>query len=421
MKKTISFIITFVFLFLVPLRAEEIYLTLDEAIAMALRDNRDILLKAQAVKKAKEKVAESKASLFPSLTFSASWADTRGYYDKNVGQSSTQTTLKQYLYKGGKIINTIKYNGYNFELSQSLLDQAKLEIALNVKKAFYTLMLAMKFSQLNKDILENTTEHFESLRKRYNSGEASESELLQVESSINSVQQEYEASLNQAESSGALLRNLLYLDESVFIKTNDEFKYEPIEIAYTEAFLNAMKMRPEIKQYEAQQKAAQKSVEISKADNRPSVYASWDYYSRSHAASISGVSRNWNDYDIIGVTFSWPIFDGWSTKSKVEQAIIEVKETQILKEKAIKNISLELKNSYLSLRDALSKIRAAESDLRVYKDNLSSVAKKYDQGMASSLDHNDAKIKYDIALFNIKLAIYDYLIAKGNFDKATGG
>lgn len=75
----------------------------------------------------------------------------------------------------------------------------------------------------------------------------------------------------------------------------------------------------------------------------------------------------------------------------------------------------------MSLRDALSKIRAAESDLKVYKDNLSSLDKKYDQGIVSSLDQNDAKMKYDIAFFNTKLAIYDYLIAKGNFDKATGG
>jgi hypothetical protein len=40
--------------------------------------------------------------------------------------------------------------------------------------------------------------------------------------------------------------------------------------------------------------------------------------------------------------------------------------------------------------------------------------------MVSSLDLNDASLSYEVSLFNQKQAIYDYIVAKSTFDKATG-
>lgn len=421
MKKLILLLVIFIFLLCPVLKAEEISLTLEEAITIALRENRDILLKAEDVKKAKAKISEAKASLFPTLNFTGSTTDTRGYYSKDLKQTTTQATLKQYLYKGGKTINTIEQNKYKLEVSHALLAKTKIETVLDVKKAFYTLLLAVEFYKLNKSIVENIEEHINSIKERYKSGQASEADILNIESSLSSAQETYEVSLNQVESSQVLLNNLLYLDEDTKINPDAEFNYEPIEIAYDEAFLKTMENRPEIKQYDAQVKADKKAIEIAKADGRPSIYASWDYYSRSTTSLSFSPSKGWQDYNIIGVTFSWPIFDGWATKAKVEQAIIDLKETQLLKEKTVKDMALELKDAYLDLKNAISKLKENESDLKVYGDNLKSMNEKYKQGIASLVDMDDANLKYDISMFNKKEVIYDYVIAKDSFDKATGG
>jgi outer membrane protein TolC len=402
-------------------RTEEISLTLDEAIAIALRQNRDMLIKAEDIKKAKEKIKEARSGLFPTLSFTGGWTDTRGLYSKNTGQTSTQFSAKQALYKGGKVINTIKYSEYGVSIAEAVLDKVKLETILNVNKALHTLLLANEFVDLNKAILDNTNQHLDMLKARYKNGQVSETDLLSIASSLSNVQQAYEASLNQAEASEALLKNLLSLDESVKIKPDAQFVYELKEIAYDEAFLQAMQTRPEIRQFEAQTKAAQKSVEIAKSESRPSIYASWDYYSRSHISGATGLSRNWNDYNVIGLTFSWPIFDGWATKAKVEQAIIDLKETQLLKDKTVSDIALELKNAYLDLKNALAKIKSAQAQVDLYKDTLSAAEEKYRTGIASSLDLHDVSLGYQVALFNQKQAIYDYIIAKARFEKATGG
>jgi outer membrane protein TolC len=244
---------------------------------------------------------------------------------------------------------------------------------------------------------------------------------LRIKESLGSVEEAYEASLNQIEASLSLLRNLLYLDDKVRIQPKAQFTYEPIELAYDEGFLRAMKQRPEIRQYEAQSLANKKSIEMVKADSRPNIYASWDYYSRSHLAGATGLTKHWNDYNVIGLTFSWPIFDGWATKAKIEQAIVDAKETQLTKEKVIKDIALELKNAYLDLKDAIAQLKAKEADLALYLDNFKVVKEKYDKGIASSLDLNDATIGFRVAEFNKAETIYNYILAKARFNKATGG
>ena len=422
MKRWALYFIIGIIILPFSLKAQELIpLTLEEAEALALRDNRDILLKAEDVSKAKAKLAEAVSGLSPTLSFTGGWTDTRGYYSKDIGQTSTQFTLKQPIYKGGKVINTILYDKEGIKIAQAILDKTRLETVLNLKKGFYTLLLAQEFTDLNKAILENTQAHLELIKARYQNGEASQSDLLNIQASLEIVRQAYEESLNQVSAAQGVLNNLLYLDKETKIKPQGEFIYEPKELVFDEAFLKAMSNRPEIKQFQAQEKASKRAIEIAKADGRPSIYASWDYYSKSHIPTLGGLAKNWNDQNIIGLTFSWPIFDGFATKAKVDQAIVDLKEARLLKEKTVADIALELKTAYLDFQTAIARIRAEQAQLDLYKDTLSSSEQKYLTGELSSLDLDDTALKYAIASFNIKDAVYDYVLSKAKFDKATGG
>ena len=419
MKTLICLIIFFACFFCRIALAEEISLTLDEAVGIALRDNRDILLKSEDVNKSKAKIQEARSSLYPSLILTSTWSRNNGYYSKDFSSFNYQVGAKQYLYKGGETVNTMKYNEHLLDASQAILDKVILEAILNVKKSFYTLLLASQYVEINKSILKNTKSHLEYLSARYKKGLASESEILQVKSSLDSVNQAYENSKNQVESSQALLNNYLYLAEDVKIMPEGELSYTEEEIVFDQGLLYALAKRSEIKQYDAQIRASEKAIDVARSDNSPSVYASWDYYNRTHGSA--GTGKNQSDNNIIGITFSWPIFDGWATKSKIEQAVVDLKEARILREKAASDIALDFKASYIGLKNAIVKIDATESDLKVYNDNLKSAREKFKQGIVSSLDLDDDILKHSISRFNRDSAVYDYIIAKSNLDKAMGG
>jgi outer membrane protein TolC len=180
-----------------------------------------------------------------------------------------------------------------------------------------------------------------------------------------------------------------------------------------------MEQRPEMMEFEALETADEQAIEISKAGNRPSVYASWDYYARSHISGLT--TENWNDYHVIGVTMTWPVFDGWATKAKVEGAIVDLKQTQLTREMFIKDMALELKGAYLDIKNAINQVKTAEADIAYYGNNYITVQEKYSRGLLSALDLNDAKVSQQVALFNKKQAIYNFIIAQSKFKKATGG
>jgi outer membrane protein TolC len=418
MKRSAALLIFFIFLFSPLARAEVVSLALDESVAIALRENRDVLLKAADVKKAKLKVAEAKGIYYPSVTFTAGVNKSIELLSKDVTTLTTQTSVKQYLYRGGKTVNTIRFNENGLVIAEALSDKTKLVTIANVKDAFYALLLARDFSRLNKSILDNAEEHYNYFNARYKNGEVSGLDVLSVKASLKNLKTAYEASLRQIESLQVLFRNLLYLDSQVRVQPKGALLYSREDKEFDAALMQALCQRPEIREYEAQERANKNAIEIAKADNRPSIYASWDYYSRS--GSAVSTSKGWQDNSVVGITFSWPIFDGWQTKAKVEQAIVDLKETKLTQEKVARDIVSELKNAYISLKNSLSQIEATDADIAVYKDNARTAQEKHARGEVSVLDLSDATLKYQVSSFNRIQAIYDYWIARIQFDKARG-
>ncbi len=56
-----------------------------------------------------------------------------------------------------------------------------------------------------------------------------------------------------------------------------------------------------------------------------------------------------------------------------------------------------------------------------YDAALKSTEEKYRKGIASSLDIDDVTLSRQVSLFNKEQAIYNYIVARIDFDKATGG
>ena len=80
-----------------------------------------------------------------------------------------------------------------------------------------------------------------------------------------------------------------------------------------------------------------------------------------------------------------------------------------------------MESAYLELKNAVSKIKSTQAEVNLYQDTFLVTQEKYKKGIASELTLHDVTLGYGIALFNQKQAVYDYIIAKAGFDKATGG
>ncbi|MEW6171395.1 MAG: TolC family protein [Candidatus Omnitrophota bacterium] len=193
--------------------------------------------------------------------------------------------------------------------------------------------------------------------------------------------------------------------------------------------LIALKKRPEIKALEEKLVQDKANLNIAKANNKPqvSVGADYNFSNRSGFATIDrtssggfSFSKNYNDYWQGFVRINIPIFDGFQTKAKIDQAIGETKQTKLTQEKTNVEIQTQVKDSYLVLKNTNAKINTSQKDLEVASANYESIQERFQKGLVSSVEERSNNLTLSLAKFNYNEAIYDNFIAKAKLEKTIG-
>jgi outer membrane protein TolC len=396
-------------------------LSLADTVALAVRDNKDVLLQGAQVEKAAALLAQARSARNPQLAVQGRWETTRELYAKSIPSVSGQASLTQTLYQGGAIVAAIRQAESDIVVEEAVLEGRKLDTVLAAQKGFLTLLLARKLSELNKDILENSVQHEAIIRAKYSKGEAAQSDVLNARAQRAATEDAYLESLTQVDASRAALNRLLSLDPSVRVVPDGTFEYDPRALAYDEAFAKAITARPEVRENEARVKSQQQAVARARSGSQPAVSASWDYYSRSRNSLGFSPTKGWNDFNVLGLTVSWPVFDGWQTRARVEQETVALRQSELAREKVRQDIALEVRQAHLAVIAAAGSIRASEADIVRYRENLAVAQEKFRLGQVSRVALDDAQLKYVISVFNREQAIFEYLIAKSTLERAAGG
>ena len=104
----------------------------------------------------------------------------------------------------------------------------------------------------------------------------------------------------------------------------------------------------------------------------------------------------------------------------MQKASIDLEKTQLRIQKARDNIYNELANIFLWMREARERIESAEATLSS-ADRAFHIAETTSRsGLATQLELKDARLDLDEARLNRYLAIYDYMVAQFEWDRATG-
>ena len=136
----------------------------------------------------------------------------------------------------------------------------------------------------------------------------------------------------------------------------------------------------------------------------------WNFFGKGDWYTISSVNLN----------VSIPIFNGFLTKSKIAQAKLDVQkiDNQIEALKlSIDNEVVTAKNNY---RSAISTMDFQKQNMELAEKVYQQTKKKYEMGTGSQMEINTAQTDMKTAQTNYITALYDAIIAKVDFMKATG-
>jgi outer membrane protein TolC len=142
----------------------------------------------------------------------------------------------------------------------------------------------------------------------------------------------------------------------------------------------AVRQRPDLKAARAQRDAAEASITAARAVGRPTIQIG-----ASHQFQYAQGTPNEN-YNTVGVQFSWPLFSGFNVTYGVRQAQAQLEEQEANLEQVGLTVSLDVWNGYYALDSANQQLTVTAGLNKTADDNLQVALGRYQAGVGSIVD-----------------------------------
>lgn len=128
----------------------------------------------------------------------------------------------------------------------------------------------------------------------------------------------------------------------------------------------------------------------------------------------------WFTSSYIGLQMRLPIFNGFSLQAKKQQARLQLQKTQNQTEALKISIDGEVENAKNNFTAAIATMDFQKKNMALAEKVYDQTKKKYEIGTGSATEINTAQLDLKTAQTNYMSALYDAIIAKVDFLKATG-
>ena len=447
MKKTI--LLLCVVHFLMPsawsgrLSAEEgqpLELTLGKAISLVLDQNRDVLIADQDRYKSESQIREARSGAFPTVNVSAN-------YTRNVmlpvmflspntqlnPSNSTQTfeigssnsfamgaSITQPLYSRKVGVALEIANTYQ-EYSEESYRSAQQDAVLAVKRSFYMVMLAQKLVDANRQGLDVAKANYENVQSLFKFGKASEFDLLRAEVQLANTEPLLTSAENNFLLASNALKNTLALPQEASILVKGEFAYEELSGEVSDAAKrNALSANPVIAGLALQESMLLKNITIEQANFYPTINLIGAYQWQSQDNTFKVNDYRWAKILNVGLQFSYPIFDGFRTSARVDEATVDRQKIYYTRVKAEEGLKIQIQSADLKMAEAKKRIAGQEKNIAQAEKAVRIAQTRFKNGVGTQFDLLDTQVAMTRTRTNYAQAIYDFLVAKAEWQHAVG-
>jgi outer membrane protein len=199
------------------------------------------------------------------------------------------------------------------------------------------------------------------------------------------------------------------------LELTDKLQYVAVDAVTMEAAkAQALKERPDLKAQQDREANARLSASATKLERLPSLAAFGDYGSNGRALDNSVPTRT------VGIQLRVPIFDGGRRDARraesASQYRVESVRTNDLKEQ----IELDVRLALDGLQSADQQVKVAQVGLDLANSELTQARRRYDAGVAISVEVTDAQTRLERARDNRTAALYSYSVARLDLAQAMG-
>lgn len=413
--------------------------TIAQGISHALSNSREFQVAQKDVELANEKVKEARAALLPQLMLDTGYTFDGdlptivldGDFPLNLGglpaeaepieiemgathnfQGRAQATYP--LFTWGQLGNIYRQAVLGKQAAERTLEAVQLNIELKVRQAFHGLLLAQAFVDVADQSLTQVERRYTLAQQQKAAGITTRLEVIRANVQVVNTRSQVIQAQNQSKLAKENLKLTLgfSLDDTVSIDGNLHAELKSVNV--DQAIATALERRPEIRQIEIQEQIGEKQVKVAKAGNKPRISTFGNYiFNDSERQSYD---TSWS----VGVAIQFPIFDGFATRARINQARVNLDQIQTTKAQLIDGIKLEAKSAVFGLEATQKLIDAQKGIVEQAAEGLRIANVQYEAGLITGVELTDVELSHTQAQVNHLQAIHDYIIAVARLERAMG-
>ena len=195
----------------------------------------------------------------------------------------------------------------------------------------------------------------------------------------------------------------------------DKLDYKPLNtLSMEDAISQALANRPDLKSQLAQEDTAKLNASSIKYERLPSVVATANYGTIGPpGVSLLPTREYFGEVRV-------PIFDGGRRDARRAEAFSQRREAGIRTADLRDQIELDVRVAMDSLKSASEQVEVAEEGLKLAEREMAQARRRFDAGVAGSLEVSDASDKLERARTNKIDAVYNHSVARVDLGHALG-
>lgn len=440
--------------------AENVKLSLDECLAIALSDNPTVKVADMEVQRLDYSKKEVIGQLLPTIDFGANYNRTlekqtmymnmdgfgdfggAGDGDGENGEVSSRARA------GGGGDGGIKVGLDNswslgFQASLPLIapqlwksvavsdtqilrsleaaQQSRQNLVDQVKSAYYGLLLAQDSRIVIQESYDMARLTHETYVKQAAAGAASDYDVLRTSVAMKNIEPEIiqaDIAIKQARLQLLVLMGVdsaFEFEAAARLADYEQTMYDEVFALESDYSNNA-----DLKLLDIDTKLLEQQVAMKKLAFVPTLALSANYNWTSMSNGSPVKNFRWSPYSIVGLTLSVPIFHGGSRWNSLKAASIQAKEMKWQRENLERSIAMQVDIAIDNIKLNVKQIASSSESVNQADRAHTIMEKSFEIGAASYLDLRDSELSLTRARLAYYQAIYNYLIAGSKLELLLG-
>ena len=460
----------------VPMKAEvnkDVEYSLEDCINIALANDPNIKVAKTQKDIANSQVGLAKSDYFPNLTIGNGFTSQHnknsgrggGFYNQGGSTSSDNNYyqlnlgVNQLIWDFGSTVARINMQKYNRESAGYDLENTILNTVYNVKMAYFEALAALA----NQDVYERSVRinklNYERTNALFQEGLKSKIDVVNAQVYLTDAEISLINAQGQYQNAIVNLNNAMYYPDApeYTLKNTESFnfqrtkpqktevnvstvkksgstdyeqtailtsgiekqdilqnyKFQPLVMPVNDAIQKAYENRPDLKSLLMVERAQKESLKAIKRSYLPVIGANAGYNYRKNS-DVSNTGFN------VGVTINFPTLNFMDMKYSIAQgnSYLQMAEENIDLSK--KNIHFEVKNNYINMVVLQKKIPLMAQKVQQTLENFELADGRYTVGLGNFIELQQAQTNYNNAQLSFVQAVFEYNVAKEQFQKSMG-